>query len=138
MTDVISGAAVLDASAILAFVREERGASRVETAIRRGALISTINWSEMLSALSEDGESVEIAAPRVRARIARIGILIVVAFDEAQSEHAARLRMATRALGLSLADRACLALARVRRLPVLTTDRAWRSLHVSIRIDVIR
>jgi ribonuclease VapC len=44
----------------------------------------------------------------------------------------------TRHLGLSLADRACLALGRLRRLPVLTTDRAWRSLHISVRIEVIR
>jgi PIN domain nuclease of toxin-antitoxin system len=46
--------------------------------------------------------------------------------------------MPTKSLGLSLADRACLALGRIHRLPVLTTDRAWRSLRLSIRIEVIR
>jgi ribonuclease VapC len=138
MTEPDSAAAVLDASAILAFVREERGASRVETAIRNGALISTLNWAEMLSALAEDGEAVEISVPRVKARIARIGILVVVTFDEAQGEQAARLRMSTKPLGLSLADRACLALGRIHHLPVLTTDRVWRSLHLSVKIEVIR
>jgi ribonuclease VapC len=50
----------------------------------------------------------------------------------------AGLRVLTKPLRLSLADRACLALGRLNRLPVLTTDRAWRSLHVSVKIEVIR
>ena len=131
-------ASVLDASAALAFVREEQGAARVERAIRTGALISTVNWAEVLSALSEDGETLEQAVGRTRARIERVGLLTVIAFDEAHAQQTARLRLPTRSLGLSLADRACLALGRIHRLPVLTTDRAWRSLHISVKIEVIR
>ena len=70
--------------------------------------------------------------------VAAVGSLSIVSFDETQAIETARLRMHTKSLGLSLADRACLALGRLHRLPVLTTDRAWRSLGLSIRIDVIR
>ena len=55
-----------------------------------------------------------------------------------QARETARLRVKTQRLGLSLADRAAIALARLRGLPVLTTDRAWRSLQLAIRIEVIR
>ena len=130
--------AVLDASALLAFVYEETGSHRVELALQRGALISTVNWAEALSDMAERGDPVEVWVSRVTSRVSRIGTLDLVLFDNAQAEQAARLRIPTRSLGLSLADRACLALGRLRRLPVLTTDRAWRSLHLSIKIEVIR
>jgi PIN domain nuclease of toxin-antitoxin system len=66
------------------------------------------------------------------------GQLALVPYDDDQARETARLRPRTSRLGLSLADRAALALARLRGLPVLTTDRAWRSLHLSIKIEVIR
>ena len=128
---------VLDASALLALIYGERGVERVHAAIRRGALISIVNWAETLSRMTELGERVETAVPRVRTQVDTLGTLRVVPFDERDAVEAARLRMMTRHLGLSLADRACLALGRLRRLPVLTTDRAWRSLRISVRIDVI-
>ena len=65
-------------------------------------------------------------------------VVEVVPFDAAQARETARLQSGTRRLGLSLADRAALGLARLRGVPVLTSDRAWRSLHLSIRIEVIR
>ena len=64
--------------------------------------------------------------------------LELVPFDAVLARESARLARRTQSLGLSLADRAALALAQVRRLPVLTTDRAWRSLRLPIRIEVIR
>jgi PIN domain nuclease of toxin-antitoxin system len=48
------------------------------------------------------------------------------------------LRPATKALGLSLGDRACLALARRERLPILTADRSWAKLDLGIPIKVMR
>ena len=138
MSDDNPAMAVLDASALLALVHEEAGADRVERAIRQRALISTINWAEVLSDLVERGEVVEHAVSRVKQLVMKVGTLDLVSLDEGQAEQAARLRATTRSLGLSLADRACLALGRIHRLPVLTTDRAWRSLHLSIKIEVIR
>ena len=129
---------VLDASALLALVYDEAGADRVEPAIRNGALISTVNWAEALSRMAERGDPVDRGVPRLRTQVDAIGALTIWPYDEVQAIETARLRTATRSLGLSLADRACLALARLRRLPVFTTDRAWRSLHLSIKIEVIR
>jgi ribonuclease VapC len=129
---------VLDASALLALVYRERGVERVQAAIRRGALISIVNWAESLSRMSELGELVDVAVPRVKTQAAALGRLHIVPFEDRHAMEAARLRLPTKHLGLSLADRACLALGRLRRLPVLTTDRAWRSLHISVKIEVIR
>jgi PIN domain nuclease of toxin-antitoxin system len=75
---------------------------------------------------------------RLKLQIDALGTIEVVPFTESYAREAARLRAATRHLSLSLADRACLALGRLHRLPVLTTDRAWRSLHISVKIEVIR
>ena len=138
MTNGVVPMAVLDASALLAFVYDEPGVHRVRPVIARGAAISGINWAEALSDLSERGESAEIAAPRVAQAVSKVGTLVILPFDEVQAIEVARLSMRTKSLGLSLADRACLALGRLRRLPVLTTDRAWRSLHISVTIVVIR
>jgi PIN domain nuclease of toxin-antitoxin system len=131
-------AGVLDASALLALVYDEEGADRVEPVLRAGALISMVNWAETLSRMAERGDPVELGVPRLRAQVDAIGRLTISPYDEAQALETARLRPRTRSLGLSLADRACLALGRLHRLPVLTTDRAWRTLRLSIRIEVIR
>jgi ribonuclease VapC len=64
--------------------------------------------------------------------------LHTVVFDEEQAMETARLRPLTRSLQLSLSDRACLALARLRQLPVMTADRAWAKLNLGIQITVIR
>jgi PIN domain nuclease of toxin-antitoxin system len=130
-------AAVLDASALLALVNDEPGVHRVRAAVANGALVSTVNWAEVLAKLVvAGGEPSEIAAMALAAGAG--GQLQLVPFDDEQARESARLIRKSRSLGLSLADRAALALARLRGLPVLTTDRAWRSLRLSIRIDVIR
>jgi PIN domain nuclease of toxin-antitoxin system len=64
--------------------------------------------------------------------------LQVVDYDEAQALKTAALRPLTIHLGLSLGDRACLALAAAMRLPVMTTDRKWAELDVGVEVVVIR
>jgi PIN domain nuclease of toxin-antitoxin system len=44
----------------------------------------------------------------------------------------------TRPYGLSLGDRACLALAIRRKATVYTTDAAWKNLNLGIEVEVIR
>jgi ribonuclease VapC len=132
-----TASAVLDASALLAMLWKEQGAEQVAAAVSRGALISTVNWAEALSRLVQvGGDPLEVAAqalPRGEG-----GQLALVPYDDEQARETARLRSRTASLGLSLADRAALSLARLRGVPVLTTDRAWRSLRLSIKIEVIR
>ena len=93
MTNGDLSVAVLDTSALLALVREESGATRVEGAVRRGALISTVNWAEALSRMAVGGESVDVSAPRIRRVIGKVGTLDLVPFDEVQAEQTARLRV---------------------------------------------
>lgn len=133
-----SAVAVLDASALLAVVFGEQGSDRVKQAIRRGSLVGMVNWAEALSRMAEEGEAIQSAIHQLKTQMDALGSLTVIPFEEALAVETARLRRPTRHLGLSLADRACLALGRLRRLPVLTTDRAWRSLRISVTIEVIR
>lgn len=114
--------AVLDSSAVLALLLLEPGHERV-LAILPGALISSVNVAEVLTKLCERG------VPLSEALIAfhRAGAE-VIDFDESQAILAAELREQTRALGLSLGDRACLALAKLKGLEVFTADQAWAKL----------
>lgn len=64
--------------------------------------------------------------------------LIIIDFDEEQSVQAGLLRRLTRQFGLSLGDRACLSLAIVKKIPVLTADQAWLQLNLPIDIRTIR
>ncbi len=130
--------AVLDASALLSYVRWEPGADRVERAVGSGALISAVNWAETLSRLSDLGLDLDLVERTLRRHGLLGEALEVVAFDAAQAHEAARLRKTTRHAGLSLGDRACLALGLSRGLPVLTADRAWSRLSLKVRIVQIR
>lgn len=123
---------VLDASALMAFLRNEPGSDKVE-AVLADAMISTVNLSEVLAKATELPQGFDTAKAALR------GLqLSVIAFDEQQAEIAAGLRPVTRSLGLSLGDRCCLALGIVEELPVMTTDREWAKLQLSIKINVIR
>ena len=64
--------------------------------------------------------------------------LEVIPFETEQAYIAGMLRAETRSVGLSLGDRACLALARQLRVPALTADRRWAELDVGIDVQVIR
>lgn len=121
---------VLDASALLAAMLEEPGQETVERALPN-AIISSVNLVEVASRLIDGGLSPEEAEEDLAALE-----LTVIDFDQAQAIAAARLRALTRHAGLSLGDRACLALARVRGVPVLTADRAWAALAEAIDVEV--
>ena len=123
---------VLDASALLALMRAEAGAERVAAVIDH-AVIGAVNLAEVTSKLVRE----EIAIGVVREWIDALE-LDVRPFDRELAYAAGALLPATRARGLSLGDRACLALARALEAAALTTDRAWRGLDVGIAIEVIR
>lgn len=123
---------VLDASAVLALAFHEPGWLRVGEVVDRASM-STINLAEVLSHLSDrPGLAVELPG-----RLHRLGLRIEP-FTVEHAAIAAALRPATRHLGLSLGDRACLALARCLRATVLTADRAWRDLDIGVEVELIR
>jgi ribonuclease VapC len=123
---------VADASAVIALLVGEPF-TRFDPLQLARASISAVNLSEVLARLQEIGMSESEAATAVAGLSLR-----VVAFDEPQARAAARLRSATRHAGLSLGDRACLALGQSVGCPVVTADRIWASLAVGVEIVVIR
>lgn len=104
-------ASVLDASALMAVLHDEDGASVVVEAIGEGAAISVANWAEVLSKLAEAGRNPEDASAELRRAEGSRRALTIEPMTAADCITIARLRPITRAQGLSLADRACLALA---------------------------
>jgi PIN domain nuclease of toxin-antitoxin system len=123
---------VLDASAVLAHGHGEEGAEVVDEYLD-GAAISTVNWSEILRRSGERG----VQGPELRAALRDAGVTFVP-FVESDAETAARFWESTRRLGLSLADRACLALADRLGVPAVTADRAWTLLDLGVDVVCIR
>jgi ribonuclease VapC len=124
--------AVVDASAILAAIKHEPGGGRVAQDAR-GARISALNYSEIVGWLAEHGSTVEDIE-----RLVAPFELTVEAFDRARATAAGLLAAKTTRRGISLGDRACLALAIELGLPVVTGDRAWRDLDLDVDIRLIR
>ena len=120
---------VLDASAILCLLFEEPGMEKV-LARGQGAFVSAVNLSEALSKAMDNGVPAEIRAIAIEALA-----LNIVAFDADAAHAAAELRTTTKAFGLSLGDRACLALTGRLRATALTTDRIWSRLDIGITIE---
>ena len=103
-------------------------------AVHRGeAAISAVNLCEVGSNLIDRGFSFQAML-----RALDDVDLEIVPFDRSSALAAAALRRSTRHLGLSLADRACLAVAQQLGVPALTTDRAWAGLRLGIDIQLIR
>lgn len=123
---------VLDSSVILAHINGEPGSAHA-AAFFGDALISAVNLAEVVGKLVERGASLGLT----RAALSRYG-LQVAAFDEELAERTGALRPQTKAFGLSLGDRACLALAQRSALPVLTADRTWKELNLSVEVQLLR
>lgn len=123
---------VLDASALLALLNAEEGAESVQQFLP-DAVISTVNFAEVVSRLSAVG----MPENEIR-EVLSILALEIVPFDEEQALHAGLLYPQTKALGLSLGDRACLALARIEGVPAITADQVWKKLEIGTRVKLIR
>lgn len=128
--------AVLDASALLAWLRGEPGADAVDAALD-GAAMSAVNWAETWQKLEQNGVDAARALTQVRA----LGV-VVVDFSTEDAAVAAGLWHSCRAAGLSLGDRACLALAIRLGLPAVTADAAWSrveaDLEPAVSISLVR
>jgi len=125
-------AAVFDSSALLAFLLNEPGADVVRPALGDSE-ISSINYSEVV----ERGKAKGLDTSSLRGRLASYG-LTVASFTADDAEATAALWTATQAYGLSLADRACLAFALARQVPVYTADRPWSRVNVGVDVRMIR
>lgn len=129
---------VLDASSVLAFLGREPGFQIVREALFEGCAVSAVNWAEVLSKLVERGEDISLTIERFEKDGVLGGDMIVHPLDEPQARRVATLRPITREAGLSLADRACLALSFALDLPAYTADGAWREVEAGVEIHLIR
>jgi ribonuclease VapC len=137
---------VLDASAFLAYLRNEAGFLVVESALLQRASISAINWAEVLSKVADLGDDPLALTRKLEAQGLLGRDLEIVTLTQADSLAIAQLRPLTKSMGLSLGDpcgiceaaRACIALGQRLGLPILTGDRVWAELSLNIEIRLIR
>lgn len=123
---------VLDASAVLAVLNQEAGAANVAPKLAN-SVMSVVNAVEVGSKLVDRGMTPEAAWEVVDL----LGITMAE-FDLPLARTATQLRQQTRGGGLSLADRACLALAIRTNAIAVTADRAWTNVGVGCQVELIR
>jgi ribonuclease VapC len=122
---------VLDTSAVLAILFGEPGQDAVRSALREGTTISAVNFAEAMTRLVRDGMAADGAATALST--------LPIALHDLDAELARQtgaMFAQTRRFGLSLGDRACLALARELALPALTGDRAWLQVAPLVGVEV--
>lgn len=124
---------VFDASAILALLNQEPGAEKLTAQIRIHSVASSVNLAEVQGKLVKRGITPDQAWENAVSAIAE-----AEPFTSAHAKIAGSLIATTEKYGLSLGDRACLALAIALRAPVYTTEQAWKNLKLGIPIHVIR
>jgi ribonuclease VapC len=122
---------VLDASALIAMLKGEKGSAKVAGAIA-GARVTSVNYAEVVSHFIHAG----MPAPEVDAMLQPLP-MDVVAADSALATLAGRLRAVTANAGLSLGDRFCLALAQREGLPAWTSDRNWKTIESAAGVKVV-
>ena len=125
-------AIVFDSSVLIAILRQEPGSEVGEQSLN-DALISTVNLAEVATYLARNS----VPPETINDALATFPIE-VVPFDREQGLIAGYLYPVCKSLGLSLGDRACFALAKSKRLPVLTADRAWLELEIDVSVNSIR
>lgn len=124
---------LLDASAVLAYLHEEPGAETVAAALASldECRMSAANHAEVVGRCLDRG----VAEDVVDIMLAELGYRVIPVAAE-DGALAGRLRTATRASGLSLGDRLCLATAIRLNCPVITADRPWLDLAASLDLDI--
>lgn len=123
---------VLDASAVLAVIQEEPGAERIEAHLDTGC-ISAVNLAEIVGKLQDRG----LGDSEIDELIALLDLDTRI-LDKEGAVFLGKLRQTTKVAGLSLGDRACLALAHSLGATAITMDRAWKDLDIGVTIEVAR
>ncbi len=122
----------LDSSAFIAYIFDEKGADEAYKYLYN-SIVSSVIYCEFISLMTERGFTIDEA----RETVDSFGIEIID-FDETQAVLAAELRNKTKAKGLSLGDRSCLALAITKKIPVVTADKIWSKLDIGVNVKLIR
>jgi ribonuclease VapC len=125
--------AVLDASAILAIIHQEPGYEKLTPNLLARSVVSAVNVAEVQSKLVSHGWPPEEAWEDATSPVQEI-----VPFDADHARIAGDLAAQTRQLGLSLGDRACLALGLALKAPVYTSEKVWKTLRLSVPVHALR
>jgi ribonuclease VapC len=123
---------ILDASALLAVFQKEAG-SDIIIKLKGSRAMSAVNIAEVRTRLVDWGcDELHIN------ELIGMADIDIISFDAKQASLSSNLRPATKSKGLSLGDRACLALALHRQAPVFTADQNWAQIDVPADIRLIR
>lgn len=126
--------AVIDASALLAFIKDESIPLNELESLLPKSLISSVNACEVATVMTRLGIPSEDIEGLIDETIGEI-----VPFNKKHYLLAAQLWKTTKPYGLSLGDRACLSLAQYMKLPVYTADQIWAKLEIeNLQIHLIR
>ena len=123
---------VFDSSAILALLKMESGHEIVSKNLEQ-AVVSSVNFCEVVSFLSKKTQKQDEMIKFLTETFD-----CIEDFNIEQAIIAGSFISVTKDYGLSLGDRACLALAKYKNIPVLTADKAWTKLNFGIKIKLIR
>ena len=123
---------ILDSSAVLAVILEEKGAEFIKDILDR-SFMSTVNFSEVLTKLLKLGVPVDEAKKEILQTVNRI-----IPFNIDIATLAGKMIMQTERFGLSLGDRACIATGEIMAYDIITADKIWGKLKLSVKIKVIR
>jgi ribonuclease VapC len=142
-------AVVLDASAALAWWLGESGGDVVEAAVAtEGAVLSSVNFAEVLAKLDDRRPGFSATLPNVSTRLRgeatatatgdpiAAGAVVLESFTIADAVVSATMRAATKPAGLSLGDRACLTVAKRLDLDAMTADRTWSTIAAAVGVSV--
>ena len=130
---------VLDASALLSIVLDERGHESVDRILDRSR-IHAVNLAEVVGRLVRSGMPPEEAV----ATLHELQLEVEEEFGAAQAEFCGVLLGTRRDLGLSLGDCVCLTMAAWLGAVAVTADRRWKELDgavvngETIRVELIR
>ena len=129
----MSNNVILDASALLALIHQEEGADVVRHLLKK-AVMSTVNISEVLTVLQRTN-----IIPKEALISITDFIQAIIPFDIEQAQLTAELIPLTKSKGLSLGDRACIALGQKLQLPIYTADKIWKDIQLeNVDIKIIR
>lgn len=131
----MSSRVIVDTPVILAIVHREITGSKLDSLLEalEFATISSVNLAEAYGKLIAHGMRAEFAWQDVLAPVHE-----VIPFTAIQARIAGELLRQTRPYGLSLGDRACLALAITTSSPIYTADRIWKNLKLNVPVHLIR
>ncbi len=123
---------ILDASALLAYLNQEQGGLYVKPLLP-DAFISTVNWCEVVQKLRKNAINDQLVAKK----LSLLGLRFIP-FSVEHANKAGELWQVTAPFGLSLGDRACLATGLVENMPIITADKIWQNVPLSLDIQLIR